>query len=54
MRMPNKTILVKLRSGAIQLIRADRVEIHGDQLAFVTFRRKAVGSFLAEGRRRLE
>jgi hypothetical protein len=47
-RMPNKTILVKLRSAAIQHVRAARVEIHGGQLAFVTSGGKLSALFLLE------
>ena len=45
--MPNNTILVKLRSGAIQRVRADRVELHGEHLA-VTSAGKLSALFLLE------
>ncbi len=34
--MPNKTFLVRLRSDAIQYVRAATVEIHGEHLVFLT------------------
>jgi hypothetical protein len=43
--MPNKTFLVRLRSDAIQYVRAATVEIHGDHLAFLTANGKLAALF---------
>jgi hypothetical protein len=43
--MPNKMFLVRLRSNAIQQVRAATVEIHGEQLVFLTAKRKLAAVF---------
>ena len=48
MRMPNKTYLVKLRSNAIQHVRASAFEIQGEHLAFVSAEGKLAALFLFE------
>jgi hypothetical protein len=43
--MPNKTFLVRLRSDAVQYVRAATVEIHGDHLVFLTAKGKLAALF---------
>ena len=43
--MPNKTFLVRLRSNATQQVRAATVEVHGQQLAFLTAKGKLAALF---------
>jgi hypothetical protein len=43
--MPNKRFLVRLRSNASQEVRAATVEMHGDQLAFLTAKGKLAALF---------
>ena len=44
--MPNKTFLVRLRTNALQHVRATTVEIHGDHLVFVTAKGKLAALFM--------
>jgi hypothetical protein len=46
--MPNKTFLVRLRSDAIQYVRAAKVEMHGEHLAFLTANGKLAALFMFE------
>jgi hypothetical protein len=46
--MPNKTFLVRLRSNAVQQVRANTVEIHGKHLAFLTENGKLAALFLLD------
>jgi hypothetical protein len=46
--MPNKTFLVRLRSEAIQYVRASTVEVHGKHLVFLTEKGKLAGAFLLD------
>lgn len=43
--MPNKTFLVRLRSDAIQQVRAATVEVVGQHLAFLTAKVKLAALF---------
>jgi hypothetical protein len=43
--VPNKTFLVRLRSNAIQRVRAATFEIHGEQLVFLTAKGKLAAVF---------
>ena len=44
--MPDHLFLVRLRSHAIQHVRAARVEIHGERLAFLTSEETLAALFL--------
>ena len=46
--MPNKTFLIRLRSNAIQHVRAATVEIHGEHLVFLKAKGKLAALFLFE------
>jgi hypothetical protein len=46
--MPNRTYLVKLRTNALQQVRAAKVEVHGEHLAFLTPQGKLAALFLLE------
>jgi hypothetical protein len=46
--MPNKTFSVRLRSDALQRVRAATVEIHGKHLAFLTEEGKLAALFLLD------
>ena len=48
MGMPNKTYLVKLRTHAIQEVRASKVEMHGEHLVFLTAKGKLAALFLLD------
>lgn len=52
--MPNKTHLVKLRTHAIQEVRASKVEMHGEHLVFLTAKGKLAALFSFECGRKLE
>jgi hypothetical protein len=43
--MPNRTFLVGLRSDAIQQVRAATIEVHGQQLVFLTAKGKLAALF---------
>ena len=46
--MPNKTFLVRLRSDALQHVRAAAVEMHGEHFVFLTAEGKLAALFLFE------
>ena len=46
--MPNSTFLVKLRSDALQQVRAATVEMHGEHLVFLTAKGKLAAVFLLD------
>ena len=46
--MPNRTFLVRLRSDAIQQVRAATIEVHGQHLVFLTAKGKLAGVFLLD------
>ena len=46
--MPNKTFLVRLRSDALQRVRAATVEMHGEHLVFLTAEGELAALFLME------
>ncbi len=46
--MPNKTFLVRLRSDTHQHVRANKVEVHGNHLVFLTAEGKLAGVFLLD------
>jgi hypothetical protein len=43
--MPNRTFLVRLRSDAIQQVRAATIEVHGQHLVFLTAKGKLAAVF---------
>ena len=46
--MPDKTYLVRLKSNAVQHVRAAKVEMHGEHLAFLTEKGNLSALFLFE------
>jgi hypothetical protein len=46
--MPNRTFLVRLKSDAIQQVRAATIEVHGQHLAFLTAKGKLATVFLLD------
>ena len=46
--MPNKGFLVRLRSDAIQQVRAATIEVHGQHLVFLTAKGKLAAVFLLD------
>jgi hypothetical protein len=46
--MPNRTFLVRLKSDAIQQVRAASIEVHGQHLVFLTAKAKLVAVFLLD------
>lgn len=44
--MPNRTYLVKLKSNSLQQVRAEKVEVHGEHLAFLTSQGKLAALFV--------
>lgn len=46
--MPNRTFLVRLRSDAIQQVRAATIEMHGEHLVFLTAKGKLAAVFLLD------